>query len=305
MWFKNIQIFHLDEAIPYEPEAFSEALSALTFQPCGKVTPQTQGFAAPVGGGEEAPLVYGSNGFMIFCLKIEEKILPAAALRERHLERVQEIEQAQGQKLYKNDKARLKDEIYHTMLAQAFTKSTKLYAYIDTRNNWLIVDSSSNKRIDLMLGALNQCTDIKINNPERVSPSALMSRWLKKHRYPANLSILDHCVIQDTNDERGIARFSHKDLLGESVQTLLRDGSQVIQLGLNWADQLRFTLKEDFTITSVKYSDAVTDLAKDGLTETPEEHFAADFVIMAQTIGQFLTDLLPVFSEEKVAAQMA
>ena len=303
MWFKNAQLHPLQNEFPYQPEKLEEFLSQQTFQPCGSVSPQSLGWVPPIGE-DDAPLVHGSNGSLLFCLKIEEKLLPAGVVKEQHEAEVKAIEAQQGRKLFKDEKQRLKDELYHTLLSKAFTRSQRIYAYIDTRSQQLIIDTSSPKRAEQFLKIFRHCANsIGLTRFDFISPRSVMTTWLQSHRYPGGISITEQCVLEEPKDHGGTARFQQSDLLGDGVKGCLEQGSQVISLGLNWKDQIRFNLKHDFSITSIKFLDSVQDLARDGFSETAEERHAADFAIMSETLANFFKDLLPHFitQEEAVA----
>ena len=299
MWFKNIQIFHFETPMGYDPEKLENDLSDLTFQPCAKTLPQSFGWAPPLGD-EDASLVYASNGFMMFRMKVEEKLLPPSVIREQHLEKIQELEEKFERKLYRDEKLRLKDEMYHTLLAKAFSRTADVYAYVDTKRNTLIVDTSSSKRIEQFLSLYSKTVlDHAIFTPETKSPSTLMTSWLSHQKYPASLSITNNCTLQNSNDERSTARFTHADLTSDAVTKALEDGFQVVQLGLNWREQVMFNLKHDFSISGVKFLEGVQEVAKNCHSETVEERFAADFIIMAETLQNFLGDFMEIFKQTK------
>ncbi len=298
MWFKNAQIFQLENPVAYDADTFEQYLSRMIFQPCAKSLPLSYGWTIPLGE-PGAPLVYPANNFLMFCMKIEEKLLPPAVVREQHLTKVKELETKFERKLYKDEKARMKDELYQTLLIQAFSKSTDLYAYIDTQNNYLVVDTTSAKRLEQFLSLYSKSiNEHPIYTPKTKSPTTMMTRWLKNQKYPAGISIMNSCVLQNTNDERSIARFTHTDLLSEPVQKLLEEGYQVIQLSLNWQEQILFTLRHDFSISNIKFLESVQEIASNCYSETVEERFSADFIIMAETMQKFLNDLINVFVEK-------
>ena len=302
MWFKNLQVLQLTESVGYKPEQLSIELEQAAFKPCGKAIPATAGWVAPIGG-EDAPLVYGSNAFMIFCLKSQEKVLPATVVREQLSEQVAGL-QNDGRKVSRKEKERMKDELYYSLLSQAFAQSQRTYAYIDPQSGWLIVDTSARKRLEQFMGIFsNSVQSYRVVEPELNSVSALLTRWLKE-QMPRGFELADACVMEDLSEKVGTIRVKNKDLGADNVQSFLREGCQVTQLTMSWYEQIQFTLKQDFSFTGVKFLDAVQDLAKDGLTETVEERFAADFVIMAETLRKFLADLARYFvvREEAVPA---
>ncbi len=302
MWFKNIQLYTLGETLAYDPEAFAAELAAVPFVPCGRLVAESAGFVPPVGDAD-APLVYGSQGMMVCCLKIQSKVLPPAVLNEQLAEQMKQRESTLGRKLFADEKKSMKEDLYQTLIGQAFSKSQRVYAIIDTKKQRLILDTTTSKTLDIFMSRLNRVLpDQKIQLPALISPPAIMTQWLHNKQLPAALALADACVLSDGDERQGIVRFSRKDLGSEAVQRLLNDGNQVTQLAISWRSQLLCQIRKDFAFTGVKFSDTVKDMARDSLSETPEARFAADFLLMAETIGQFLDDILPCFSEPSFAA---
>lgn len=305
MWFKNLQIFQLEQPVSYDPSTLEEELHQLRFQPCAKSLPVSFGWVPPIGD-EEAPLVHGESGHMIMCMQVEEKLLPPAVLRDAHAERVREIEKRQERKLFRDEKLRLKEEMYHTLLSRAFSKYQKVYAYIDTKSGFLIVDSTSKNRIEQFLSLFTKCvTSYSCFTPDVQSPAILMTNWLKEQRCPAGLTMAYNCSLQNMDNELSTARFTHQDLLGDAVQKFLLAGAQVTQMTFLWQDQIQFTLKNNFSISGLKFMDGVQAQRQDAVTETAEERFATDFVIMAETLHHFLKTFMPACMTEKKETPLA
>jgi recombination associated protein RdgC len=299
MWFKNLQIFQLEQPVTYDPAVLEEELHQLRFQPCAKSLPVSFGWVPPLGD-EEAPLVHGESGHMIFCMQVEEKILPPAVLREEHAERVREIEKRQERKLFRDEKLRLKEELYHTLLSRAFSRHQKIYAYIDTKAGYLIIDSTSKNRIEQFLSLFTKCvTSFTCFTPDIQSPAILMTHWLKEQRAPSGLTMAYNCSLQNMDNELSTARFTHQDLLGDAVQKFLLQGAQVTQMTFLWQDQMQFTLKNNFSISSLKFLDGVQSQRQDSISETAEERFATDFIIMAETLHHFLKIFMPACAAPK------
>lgn len=302
MWFKNINVFSLSADIPYDPAALAEELSSYPFSPCSKVTPFSAGFVPPIGN-EDAPLIHGADGYMLFCLKIQKKMLPASVLNEQHLTQVAELETNQGRKLYKDEKQRMKDELYYTLLSQAFVTSSRVYGYFDTKRNELVLSSTTAKDLEKLFLYFNKVFPEQAMAPYALqSPSAVMTHWLRQQQYPSCFSLADNCVVCEGDERKGVVRFTRKDLATEALHKLLSEGSQVIQLGINWREQVQCQLRQDLSITGVKFHDSVREAGKDVLTETEEDRLATDFFMMAETISRFLQELLPEFLEKNAVA---
>lgn len=84
----------------------------------------------------------------------EERILPSTVVNEMLQVRIEEVEEAEGRKLGKKAKAELKDNLIFELLPRAFTYSTKLFAYIDTKNDFIVIDSASRSKAEDLLSFL-------------------------------------------------------------------------------------------------------------------------------------------------------
>ncbi|MDO8954904.1 MAG: recombination-associated protein RdgC [Gammaproteobacteria bacterium] len=296
MWFKNLQLFQFLEPFDLSAEELAEQLRHQAFEPCRGIDAVSMGWVPPTGN-EEAPLVHAANGFMMLCLKVEEKIIPGTVVRQMVDEKVQEIEDKQGRKVRKKEKETLREDIYHNLITRAFTKSSLQYAYIDPKEGWLILNVGSHSKAEEFTGFLRKTIgSLKIQLPEVQSVSLLLTDWLKTNTYPADYVIADSCVIQDTK-EAGTIRCAKQNLLSGDIQSLLDEGREVIQLALSWTSQISFVIREDFSIKSLKFLEIVQDQAKDVYTETAEAKFDADFTIMTETIRHLVKSLMSIFGK--------
>ena len=286
MWFNSIQVHSFAADIPYQPDELANNLANKAFTPCSALHPITGGFVPPIGDDEDAPLVYGSQGYMLFCFQTQYKVLPSAVLREQHLKKIKALEDKLGRKVPRNEKQQLKEELQHTLLGQAFSQSKRNYGYIDTVRKRLIINTRNKKTLEIFYKQAGTIFNANTFTPLEVeSPSAILTQWLARKQQPANFYIMDDGQFEDTAESKGKVKLSKRDLFADSVQTLLAEGCRVTGLRLNWADKICFTLKHDFSITAMRFLDEIKDLAKDNYTETKEERFATDFFIMAQNAG--------------------
>lgn len=301
MWFKNLQIFSLDEPFTDDIAQLSEQLAEQAFKPCPKSSLQSIGYFPPMGE-EEGELAFAANGYILLCLKIQDKIIPSSVLREEVQAKVREIELKEDRKVSYKEKRRLKDDIHQELMLRAFCKSSFLYGYIDTKKNLLIVNAGSANKAELFVNTLRQARGhLKVSLLDLNSPSLLMTEWLKNQEASAGLRIEDFCELRD-QDDLGSVRAKQQDILSDNIQAFLNDGCVVKQLRLNWQEQITFTLKDDFSIGSIKYMDAVMDQRDDAYTETAAQRFDADFAIMTATLSELVGELLPLFTPAAVSA---
>jgi len=292
MWFKNIKLFQLPVEFKIDDADLEEKLNQFEFKPCGSATPQSIGWT-PVIDQEGAPLVHGAMGFKMICMKIEEKVLPATVVREYTDDRVKEVEALDDRKLSKREKASIKDQMYFTLIQQAFCRSSKIYAYFDVTQNWLIVNCANSKKLELFVTHLKKALPaIELITPETCNIPKLMTRWLLTEEYPDSFMVEKNAVLEDFNDVKRVIRVKNQDLFNESIQDFLKDGCVPKQINLTWFDRITFNLNHDMTLTGLKYDDAVVEAGDDGETETAADRFDADFLIMTGALQQMLKEVL-------------
>ena len=295
MWFKQIQLFELKE-FNLNIEKLNEKLHLLAFEPCSRSLPSTMGWI-PLLDEENSPLVQAVNGNLMICLQIEEKIMPAVVIRQELNEKIKQIETTEHRKMGHKEKLSLKDEVTLTLLTRAFSKLTKIYAYIDTKNQWLVVGSTHLKKVEQFISMFKKSVTEKIHSIALKKLSPIMTNWLKDQDYPSSFSIEKSCVLQDQNQQKRIIRCQQQNLFASSIQELIKDGCEVKQFALIWQDRINFTLTNDFLLQSIKFQDEITAQSREMEAETNQHKFYADFLVMSETLSLFFKDLLKEFAE--------
>jgi recombination associated protein RdgC len=299
MWFKNIRAYRLSSSFDLSPEQLGEKLAQRGFQPCAKSQAQSAGWVPPLGG-ESSELVHAAGGRMLLKLKREERLLPATVVREQLEEKVTAIEAEQGRKVYRKERLTMKDEIVADCLPRAFTRSSGVYAYIDTRANWIFVDAASAGRAEELLNLLRECIGSfpvllpQVNN----APAATMTGWLVHSNLPDDFALGEECELRDPGDEGGVVRCRGVDLLSEEVETHLHAGKQVARLALSWEERLSLVLAEDLCLRRLKFSD---ELMKENEAIPEADNAArldADFALMSDAVTSLQERILVLFGGE-------
>ncbi|MBS0359601.1 MAG: recombination-associated protein RdgC [Proteobacteria bacterium] len=297
MKFKNLKIFQLQKPFEYQPEKLSEQLSDLAFEPCSPAMPSSMGWCNPFDK-DNALLTHGINGVILLCLKIEEKVLPPAVLRDQIDHKVKQIEQQQQRTVYKKEKQSLKDEVYFSLLPRAFTKITRLYGYIDTRERWLVIDTASDSKAELFLTFLRKTlTTLQAKSPETMRLPTILTEWLKTHQISKGFDINPYCVLVQPNNKRSVVRCQEHDLSNQGVQYFLKQGSEVHQLGLSWREQVDFVLRNDFSLAQVSFTDELKNSLKDTHYDTVEQELDAAFFLIAETCRHLINELYALLAK--------
>lgn len=301
MLFKQIQLYQLTTSIHSGAAAIAEKLESYVFKPCLPSMPTSSGWVSPVDE-EDAPLAIAMNGCIMLCLQTEEKILPASVIRQELNDLVKQREAADARKIRHKEKLSLKDEVMITLLPRAFSKLNRLYAYIDTRNNWLVVGTASAKKAEQFISLFKKSISEQVYPFELKKLSPILTQWLKNQNYPKDFVIEKSCVLQDPQQQKRVIRCQQQDLFANPIQNLIKDGCEAKQLALNWQDRVTFVLSDEFSLSGIKFQDDLIAEAKDMEAETKLQILAADFLIMSETFSLLLADLLSLFIHTKEAA---
>jgi recombination associated protein RdgC len=299
MWFKNARAYRLTSPFSLTPEQMQEQMEASSYRPCGKTQPLALGWVPPLGGETEA-LVHAAGGRFLFCARREEKLLPATVVREQLAEKVEQIEQEEGRKVYRKERLGLKEEIVQDCLPRAFSRSVLIYAYIDTRNNWLFVDSASAGRAEELLNLLRECIGSLPLLLPRVnqSPAATMTGWLQQRSLPEDLELAQECELRDPTEDGGVVRCRGIELQGEEVDVHLDAGKQVVRLALNWDERLSLVLAEDLCIRRLRFAEELLAENEDLPEADPAARKDADFALMSEAISDLQERLIGWFGGE-------
>lgn len=300
MWFKQMQIVKLSSRFKHQASEIHQRLEAFAFQSCLPSMPSSMGWVSPLDD-EDGPLTRGINGCFMIALQIEDKILPASVVNQTLKDKIKQIELNEARKVRQKEKMSFKDEVTQTLLTRAFTKFTTLYAYIDTRYQWLILNSISPAKTELFLSMFQKAFGECLEEMDIIKPSALLTHWLKTQDYPKEFSVGKACVLQDPEQQNRIVRCQQQDLFTSGVQTIFKEGFDVIQMELCWQDRIRFVLADDFSLRGVGLQEDDINEMKETY-ESKHERFDADLVLMSESYAGMIQDLLTTFTKGNTAA---
>ncbi len=307
MLFKQIQLLQLAPSPHYFYDQLIEQLKLLTFQPCLSSLPISVGWASPVDE-DGSGLVEQMNQRLMICMQVEERILPAAVVRQTMQEKIKQLEASGNRRLGKKEKNSLKDEVVMTLLPRTFSKFRRVYAYLDIKNNWLVIGSTHKKSIEQFLTLFKKTTGGTVNYFEIKKIPPIITQWVNCQDYPEAFAIEKKGVLQDPNQKSRVIRCQQQDLFVNSIQEFIKDGCELKQLALCWRDSVRFVLSDDMTLRSIKFEDELIEQVKSMEAETRQQKFMADFFMLGETVSTLLQDLLTLFAKNadpSIASEIA
>jgi len=299
MWFKNLHIYRFLKPFNLTAEALNEQLSKDAFQPCGRLEMQSQGWVPPLGKDSES-IVHAVQKCFMIATRTEEKILPVSVVREFVNEKVEEIETQQLRKVRKREKEEIREEILQELIPRAFTRSNYQYAYIDSKQGWLLIDTASRKKAEEFVSFLRKTLgSLPVTLPKlKDSPAYMMTQWLTEESCPAQFELADACELVDTSLEGAIVNCKRQDLLSDEIHAHLKAGKLVTRLALQWHSRIGLVIDDELAIRRLQFLDLVQEQAQEVTVENRQQRFDADFAIMIGELAQLIKGLFEVFGGE-------
>jgi len=296
MWFRNLRPYRLTQPLDVPVAQLEERLAAHAFNPCAPGQALSLGWV-PALEQDGVPLVHAGAGRLLLRLRREEKLLPASVVREQLAERVAQIEQAQGRKVYRKERLQLKDEVIADCLPRAFSRTAHTHAIVDPRSGWVLVDAASAGRAEELLSLLREgLGSFPVVLPQvAVAPLASMSRWLLERSLPEDFQASGECELREPGEDGGVVRCRGVDLFSEEVQRHLEVGRQVARIALDWDERVAFVLAEDLCLRRLRFADVMLKENAEISNEDALARLDADFVLMSEALLELQERLVALF----------
>ena len=288
MWYKNAIIYLLPDGWQLEA-GFAEKLEQAAFTPCMGLDWFSEGFVPPTPFSSD--FVFTAQNSNRVCLKHEEKVLPSATVRDLVNGKVAEIKEAEARNVWYEEKQQLKDQITDDLLPRALTQSRRTEAIFDTERGFLLVNEASDKRAEQMLIKLREALGgLKVVMPHtQESPSSLMTEWLLQGHAEGGFELGYNVLLQGVGDVVPKVKISKKDLTTAEVIKHAQNGMQVVELELEWREQISFTLTQNFALKRIQFLDVLQEEAEQG--DNAASLTFASQIIMVEALGEMINEL--------------
>lgn len=296
MWFKTVRLYRLSSDFVMSWDTLENQLAEQIFQPCGKSEAARVGWVSPLRRAG-AMLSHRLGDCVMFCLRKEERLLPSAVVNEAVQEKIDEIEEAQDRKVYRKEKQQLKDDVIATLMPRAFTRSRVLYAYLDLKQQLLVVNTGSASAAEELINCLRESLgSLPVSLPDvSQAPMAVMTQWLRDHRAAEHFVIDQDCELINPMEEGNVVRARSQDLTADEIRAHLDAGKQVKKLGVVWNDAVACVINADLSLSRLRFEDMVLEQARETDPESAEQQFDQDFAIMTLTLAGLFNSLFAAF----------
>lgn len=309
MYFKNLQPYRLPADWAMSAAGMAQQLARRPFQSCGSQDAESRGWVPPCPlPGEpwsEADFVHVVGGQWLVCLQTETKILPSAVVQQEAERRADEIAQQQGFRLGRKQMKELREQITSELLPRAFTRTRKVFAWIDPAHGWLVVDAPSQSRAEDVLEALRQTLESLPLSLVRtvLSPAIAMSGWLANGEATQGLTIDQDCTLQSVTDDRRTVTYKN-GIDDEQIREHLEAGKLPTKLALTFDDRLSFVLTDALELKRLEFLDVVKEQVDQGdAAADAQSIFDAQFTLMTAECVRLLSRLADALGGELTKEQ--
>jgi recombination associated protein RdgC len=288
MWFKNLQVYSFTESFTLTAEQIDDFLEKHAFSPISQLQESTFGWVPSF---RDSSLYCESvAGKLYITAQVQEKILPASVINDHLIEKLDEIENADGRRPGKKEREQLKEDIRTLLLPKAFHKTRRISAWIDPKQGWLVINASSEKSADDFTANLREALGSLTVVPFAKSASGadiLTSWYLDPTERPEGTELQAELELTMVQDPTVKARYKNLELDSPEIGQSLENGMRIRQMALAFEEQCQFVINEKFHIKRIKFQDTLVEQAND--SDDPR----SDALMMSDTISQLLLLLAP------------
>lgn len=290
MWFKQVSFYPLNIGKLPDADTLAAKLEEAAFAPVTGLDWFSEGFTAPVPFSPE--WLFPAEHTLLVALKKEEKVLPAAVIRDILEEKITDIQNSEARRIGRKEKQELKEQITDDLLPRAFTRSSRTRAVFDSKNAYLLINSATSSKAENMLTKLREALgglEARLPNTKQ-SPSSLMTEWLLNGGCAGGFELDDSCELKGMGDNAPVVRASKQDLTADEVVQHIKNGKVVTQLGLVWNNQIAFVLTQDFNLKRIQYLDILQEEAENHGEDAASLAFASQ-ILMTDALGGMINEL--------------
>ncbi len=303
MWFRNLQLYRLPENWAVTDEDLRPALANWAFRPCASNEASRAGWIEPAGVAD-GRMAIAVGRHILIALQVQTRLLPGAVIAEAAAENARLIEEQQGYKPGRTQMKEIRKAVFEELLPKSFTRSRKIYAWIDPVGGWLGIDASSLGLAELVLDALRNtlgATDLTLPVAlvkTKLAPVSAMTSWLAATEAPASFTLDQDCELRAVTDEKAAVRYVHHALDGKDVQDHLAAGKLPTRVALTFDDRISFILTEKLAIKRLAFLDVLKEQA-DRDAETHTMQTEADFALMSGELARLIPALIEALGGEE------
>jgi recombination associated protein RdgC len=261
----------------------------------GPMEMSAAGFASPYAIGDDRMAIV-SNDCVGFVFQMSDRLLPASVLNDAVAKKVKKIADDEGRRVGNRERKRIREDVLTEMLPNAPIVVRRVRGWIDSADGWLVIDTPSRRTAETTLKALREAFGSFPAVPlaPEEGPRLLMTDWLANDTIPAGIALGDECEMRDLASRAGaVMRCRNQDLDSEEMREHLRNGKQVLQLGLVYDDRMSLVLADDMSVKRLKALDVLNETREE--SESHDAQVESDLALASLEVRRLLGFLEQTF----------
>ena len=260
-------------------------LAGVGFQPCGSLSESSSGWEPPATGYDA--LARRVGGADLFRLRVQSRLLPAAAVSEALDERVAEFRERHGTEPSRRERRDLREDVYSALLPQALLKSDRIHGFTLPREKLLGVDTASANQAEQFLDRLRDAFgSLQVAPLSFKTPFAALMDRVFLGRGPTELVAGRECRMVDSGAGRASVTWLDMDVTEPSVRRHVAEGLTIDRLAMSYHEALAFTLDRDGVLRKVRLPTG--DVADELPDEDPLARLDAEFTVFSATVRRLV-----------------
>lgn len=243
-----------------------------------------------------APFITVGDNTLLVCEK-QEKLLPVSVINRELVSRCDNIEQLQGYKVGKKQKRDLKEQIIAGLLTKAFTTSKLVNVWINTKENILCIETTSDSVARDVYMRLAEDIDYRGHRmvTEKSVDRFMSNMILADDSCIDNFSLGRSCVIQGAESNTKKITYKNESLDTGVVSNYVMQGKRPVKLEIVLGtDECFFTIDSKFVISKIILKDIVEDRSE---FATDDDYFDNEFTIRSGQCLKVINELIGTLGE--------
>ncbi len=291
MIFKNLNIFRVSGS--FDSNQLANFLSKNSFQQTLPNQEKSVGFGKVFGMDK---YMFSSGAVHLFCLLIEERILPPSVVKSAFKGVLKTKEESEKRKIKGDEKKALRETVRNSLIPKAFCRVSEVWSYIDTKSNILVVNSSSPKVADGIAQTLSNihasCKIVPLMVQDNIVEA--LSLWVKLGKAPHPFKIGSKCEIFDGE---GAIKYRNRSLEDKHLRDYLHSDLNVVSIALDAGSRSSFILNYDLMIREFSLDGSVIEQELANV-DGPLGEIDKTLVLMSNEIRVLVGDLLSALGGE-------
>jgi recombination associated protein RdgC len=290
MFCKNLTVYTISN-VDILNKINNELLQKLAFTPCSPLDSLKGGFISPIDNPET--LLIDIQGQILLKYQTEQKTIPADVIKRALNEKIEKQELALCRKLAKCEKSSLKDEVIIDLLPRAFSKFKQFNVWINKRDKFIAITTSSFKQAEDILALLRKelgslaLTPLSIDKPIE----QIMTKWVKENLNFPPFVLGDQAELKDPLEGNGIISCKNQEINSYEMLAHFDSGKWITKIRIIDDRGVSYILNNNFVFKNIKFDQSVIDENEDVPLDDKEARIKADFFLASNVLSKTIIQL--------------